>query len=187
MKKTASPRVGQYSIHDEASIKFMKKLDPEPQVIQIMEEGFRLPFTTDEKKIPPYYEPNNRSCVDHVKVSVKKIKSWEENGFIVRVQEKPFVCSPLSVAEKMDYLTGEKKLHPCIDASRHLNKYLNFRKITLESLDVSEQMMEKGDYMTAFDLTNCFFHVKIVQEHLKYLGFSIHYKVSVLLFLSSPF
>ena len=36
--------------------------------------------------------------------------------------------------------------------------------------------MEKGDYMTAFDLTNCFFHVKIVQEHLKYLGFSIHYK-----------
>ena len=176
MKKIVSPRVGQYSIHDEASIKFMKKLDPEPQVIQIMEEGFRLLFTTDEKNIPPYYEPNNKSCVDHVDVAMKKIKSWEENNFIVKVQEKPYVCSPLSVSEKMDYLTGEKKLCPSIDASRHLNKYLNFQKIKLENLDVSEQMMEKGDFMTAFDLTNCFFHVKMAPEHWKYLGFSIYYK-----------
>ena len=83
---------------------------------------------------------------------------------------------PLSVSEKMDYLTGEKKLCPSIDASRHLNKYLNFQKIKLENLDVSEQMMEKGDFMTAFDLTNCFFHVKMAPEHWKYLGFSIYYK-----------
>ena len=120
MKKLVSPRVGQYSIHDEVSIKFMKKLDPEPQVIQIMEEGFRLPFTTDEKNIPKYYEPDNKSCVDHIEVAMKKIKSWEENNFIVKVQEKPYICSPLSVSEKMDYLTGETKFRPCIDASRHL-------------------------------------------------------------------
>ena len=175
MKKIDSPRVRQFSIHDEILIRFMRRLDPEPEVLQIMEEGLRLPFTTDERNIPSYYEPNNRSCIDHVAVAVKKIKSWEEKGFIVKVPEKPFVFLPLSVAEKMDYLSGEKKLRPCIDASRHLNKYLNYQKIKLESLDVSEKMMEKGDYMTAFDLENCFFHVRIIQEHQKYLGFSIHH------------
>ena len=107
MKKIDSPRVRQFSIHDEILIRFMRRLDPEPEVLQIMEEGLRLPFTTDERNIPSYYEPNNRSCIDHVKVAV-----WEEKGFIVKVPEKPFVCSPLSVAEKMDYLSGEKKLPP---------------------------------------------------------------------------
>ena len=71
MKKIDSPRVGQFSIHDEISIRFMKKLNPGPEVIQIMEEGLRLPFTTDERNIPSYYEPNNRSCIDHVEVAVK--------------------------------------------------------------------------------------------------------------------
>ena len=114
-----------------------------------MEEGLRLSFATDEQNIPPYHEPNNRSCTDNIEVTVKKIKSWEERGFIVKVPERPFICSPLSVAEKLDYLSGEKKLRLCIDASRHLNKYLSHKKIKLENIDVSEKMMEQGDWMTA--------------------------------------
>ena len=53
MERTDSPRVGQFSIHDDVSIKFMRRLNPDPEVLQIMEQGLRLSFTTDEQSIPP--------------------------------------------------------------------------------------------------------------------------------------
>ena len=187
------PRVGRFSIHDSTSIKFMKRLNPAPEVLQIMEQGLRFNFTTDERNIPPYHAENNKSCINNIDIAVKKIQSWEEKGFIVKVPNQPYICSPLSVAAKLDYLTGQRKLRPCIDASRHLNKYLSYQKIKLESIDVSEKMMEQGDWQTAFDLENCFFHVRIAEEHQKYLGFSIthhgvtsYYQFRILIYGLSP-
>ena len=112
MKKIDSPRVGQFSIHDEISIRFMKKLNPGPEVIQIMEEGLRLPFTTDERNIPSYYEPNNRSCIDHVEVAVKKIKSWEEKGFIVRSQRSRSSVHPCQLQRRWIIYPGRKNCAP---------------------------------------------------------------------------
>ena len=187
------PRVGRFSIHDSTSIKFMKRLNPAPEVLQIMEQGLRFNFTTDERDIPPYHAENNKSCINNIDIAIKKIQSWEEKGFIVKVPNWPYICSPLSVAAKLDYLTGQKKLRPCIDASRHLNKYLIYQKIKLECIDVAEKMMEQGDWQAAFDLENCFFHVRIVEEHQKYLGFSIthhgvtsYYQFRILIYGLSP-
>ena len=105
------PRVGRFSIHDDISIKFMKRLNPDPEVLQIMEQGLRFTFTTDERSIPPYHEPNNKSCTDNIEVAVKKIQSWEERGFIVKVPKQPYICSPLSVAEKLQGVP--QKILPC--------------------------------------------------------------------------
>ena len=53
--------------------------------------------------------------------------------------------------------------------------------------------MEQGDWQTAFDLENCFFHVRIAEEHQKYLGFSIthhgvtsYYQFRILIYGLSP-
>ena len=108
MKKIDSPRVGQFSIHDEISIRFMRRLNPGPEVLQIMEEGLRLPFTTDERNIPSYYEPNNRSCIDHVEVAVKKIKSWEEKALLSRFLRSRLSVHPCQLQKRWITFPGRK-------------------------------------------------------------------------------
>ena len=43
--------VGKFSIHSPESIEFMKKLDPDEYVLQVMEEGLKFDFN----KISPFY------------------------------------------------------------------------------------------------------------------------------------
>ena len=163
-------RVGPNSIHSPEALKFMRMLAPDPHILEIMEKGLKLPFISEPSS---YFEDNNKSCKENMSVARKKVYQWVEAGLVSEVQQRPFVCSPLTVSSRTDYLTGEKKFRPCLDLSRHINPLLVKTKIKLEDLSVSEKLLEVGDYQTSWDLTNCYFHVVIVPEDRKYLGFSI--------------
>ena len=163
-------KVGPFSIHSSESIQFVRKLEPDPYVLQIMENGLKLPFISEPRS---YYEDNNKSCKDNIAVAQKKVQQWVDIGAVSEIRERPHVCSPLSVASRTDYLTGETKMRPCLDLSRHINPLLETQKIKLEDLSVSEKLLEPNDYQTSWDLTNCYFHIVIVPEHRKYLGFAL--------------
>ena len=165
-----SIRVGERSIHSRESLAFMEKCSPAPEVLAIMKHGLKLPFTREP---PPYYEENNKSCMDNIQVARKKVKQWTKEGFVTEVGSKPFVCSPLTVARRTDYLTGEEKFRPCLDLSRHINPLLAVPNIKLEDISVSEKLLEQNDFQASWDLVNCYFHVVIHPEHRKYLGFSL--------------
>ena len=163
-------RVGPFSIHSPEALQYMRRLDPAPHVIEIMENGLTLPFTSEPSC---YFEDNNMSCKNNMSVARKKVDQWVEAGLVSKLQQRPFVCSPLSVSSRTDYFTGEKKFRPCLDLSRHINPLLVKSKVKLEDLSVSEKLLQVGDFQTSWDLTNCYFHVVIVPEQRKYLGFSI--------------
>ena len=163
-------RVGQYSIHDSEAIKYFEKLQPDPIVLDIVKNGLKLPFISQPG---PYYEPNNQSCLTNIEVARKKISTWLKLGNITEVQSRPYCCSPLSVSEKIDYLTGERKKRPCLDLSRHINPLLKAKPLKLDDLNVCEKILEQGDFQACWDLTNAYFHVNVAKEHRKYLGFSL--------------
>ena len=165
------PVPGKLSIHSPESISFMESIGAPKLVISILRDGLKLPF---HRGLPPRYsEPNNASAKLHAGVLRKKVAKWLEQGYCHRVPIKPPVCSPLSVSSKLDLLTGEIKLRPCYDASRHLNKYLDVPKVKISDLSVSEKLLEPGDYQTCFDLENQYFHINIHEAHHKYLGFNL--------------
>ena len=59
-------RVGKYSIDDETSIVFMKKLKDDQEVLDIMSDDLKFPFKTKEEVIPRYFAENNRSCTENM-------------------------------------------------------------------------------------------------------------------------
>ena len=164
-------RVGKHSIHSPEAIRFMEeRITTDPYVLDILKEGLKLDFVTPPG---PYYEPNNRSCLDNLEVAQQKVAGWLAAGSVKEVSSRPYCCSPLTVSEKTDYLTGTKKKRPCLDLSRHVNQHIVVPKIKLDDLSVSEKLISEGDYQASFDLTNAYFHINIAPAFRKYLGFSL--------------
>lgn len=184
-------KVGKYSIHSAESIEFMEKLDPDPLVLAIMKNGLKFDFSQDP---PSYFEANNKSCLQHLSIAQAKVEKWQAKGYCYEVSKRPHCCSPLSVASKIDYLTGETKLRPCLDLSRHVNKFLEAPSLKLEDLEVNEKLLDLGCYQVASDLESCYLHVNVAQEFQKYLGFALpdksgnnrFYQFAVMIFGMSP-
>ena len=183
--------VGQYSIHSRESIEFMSRLNPSDYVLSIMKNG--LQFDLKETP-PPYFEPNNKSCLDNLSVAQSKVQKWLEKGIIYKVTSRPYCCSPITVSAKTDYLTGEVKFRPCLDLSRHVNKYLAVPPVKLEDLEVGEKLLEPGCWQASWDLASAYLHVNVAPEYHQYLGFSLpdlsgkvcYYQFAVMIFGWAP-
>ena len=85
---------------------------------------------------------------------------------MVKVAEKPHVCSPLSVVSNR---IGKKRL---VLNLRYLNQFLLKDKFKYEDLRLAMLMVGKNDFMISFDLKSEYHHVDIHKEHWKYLGFA---------------
>ncbi|WP_416879678.1 reverse transcriptase domain-containing protein, partial [Litorimonas sp.] len=136
----------------------------------ILRDGLALQFTSEPG---PYFRRNNRSARLHSQKLFDTVQKWHGLGFVAVAPTQPLVVSPMTVASQRDHVTGETKLRPCLDGSRHLNKFLPDRKIKLTTLEISKQMIEEGDWLMGVDLENCFFHVRIRPDFWKYLGFQV--------------
>ena len=80
---------------------------------------------------------------------------------VLRVQEKPVLCSPLSVVE------GTKL---CLVFNlRYLNQFPHVLSFKHEDLRIAALMFEKIEYLFKFDLKSEY-HVDIWPGHYKYLG-----------------
>ena len=163
-------KVGKYSIHSPEAIAFVRKLTADEFVLDTMENGLLFDFVSEPGT---YFEENNQSCLQNLEIVQKKVKSWLEKGLVSETKTKPFCCSPISVSEKVDYLTGSKKKRPCLDLSRHVNLFIKPNVFKLEDLNVSEKLLEQDDWMAAWDLESAYLHININEKHKKYLGFSL--------------
>ena len=134
-------------------------------VLNVIKEGYKFPFTS----MPPAsFCKNNKSFFDHRDFAYHELLRLESLGCIRRVKEQPFVTLPLSVV-------FSKKLRLVVDASRHLNPYLKDRKIKLEDLNVSEQMLKQGDFQMTTDLDSGYWHVPLNQDMKKFVG--VHFEL----------
>lgn len=150
-------------IHSPDVAQFWREeLNANDWVLETISSGYSMPLTG----IPTIYEEeNNSSAKKHIEFVRKTLIEWEKIGVVSFVQDTPTCVSPLTVSERSD-----GKLRLCLDASRHVNKFLEKKKVTLEHLQRALDVTEAGDYQTKYDLKSAYFHIKIVENQRQYLG-----------------
>ena len=138
-------------------------LDPAPWIISCIREGYKFPL----RSIPDRYrKPNQQSALSHQQFVEQAIQELDENRCVVKVQEIPHICSPLSVVAN-----AQGKLRLVLNL-RYLNQFLWTDRFKYEDLRVAMLMFQKGDYLFSFDLKSGYHHVDIYKPHRQYLGFS---------------
>ena len=137
----------------------------------MLTNGLTLEWETGSP--PSYFEKNNKSALDHLSQLRDTVFGWERDGFVSRLHSPAFCCSPLTVAVQHNAMTNVTKYRPCIDLSRHVNRYIKKQTVKLDDLSVAQELIDKSDFMAAFDLENQFFQVKLATDMKKYFGFSV--------------
>ena len=141
------------------------ELKADSVVMETIDNGYSLPLT----EWPPKSSlPNNQSArLDRNRVFVEdELEKLEAAGAIYEVKEdKPWLIIPIQVAEP----PGRKK-RIVIDASRQLNPYLDFGKISMDHLAKIVPEMPQGCWFATLDLKSGYYHLKVAEEHQKLLG-----------------
>jgi hypothetical protein len=58
-------------------------------------------LSLDLKIVPrKYREKNNVYAVKNMEVLKEKVKEWEDDGYVERLEESAWCCNPMSVAAK---------------------------------------------------------------------------------------
>ena len=163
---------GSHSIHNPSSIRFMQSIiGAEQWVLNILVHGVKLDFSSS----PPqkYVEPNNKSARTEMEFLRKKVKEWNDEGFVSQTLVKPDIVNPMSVVVKEDFVSGTTKKRPVIDLSRCVNKRLTARPFTMDTLSNCESSVLPNDYQIIFDLENMYFHFRLHEDHKQFFAFSI--------------
>ena len=129
----------------------------------IILRGYHLPFAVSPW---PVFKLNHRSALQHEQFVSAANSELLMAGCIVQSNERPWVCSPLSVVENVN-----GKLRLVLDL-RYVNQFLPEQKFKYEGLNLVPQMFEKGDHFFTFDLKSGYHHVDIHADFWTYLGFS---------------
>ena len=117
-----------------------------------------------------YEEDNNKNARDNLGAVREKVNDWLLSNSVEKVPYKPFCVNPLNLVTKTDNVTGKLKHRPCIDMSRHLNPLMKEEKCKLEDLSITEQLVDKNDFMCTLDLKN---HVQLNSDYKKYFVFEL--------------
>ena len=138
--------------------------------MQVLENGYALPFVSEPG---PYYEPNNLSANEHPEFVRIEINDMVQKQILREVSERPYCCSPLSVAKRTKE-DGTVAYRLCFDGSRHINPLLKKEDFRLPTFLEAAELLSENDFMAVFDLKSSFYHVSIYKEHQKYLGVSFY-------------
>ena len=108
-------------IHSEHAFKFLKELCcADDWTLNLCKYGVSL--ETDIKDHEVYYEKNNSSAIKYMSALREKTKEWLNEGYLEKLTSQPKITSPMTVNPEYNDSGELKKLRPCIDLSRYLNK-----------------------------------------------------------------
>ena len=160
------------SIHSVSSISFYTHvLNADSFCLNILSNGWKVPFKEEVESISQYFEPNNKSCVGEELFISETLAKWELLGRVKKVHTPPLLTNPLSVVQKTDLKTSETKKRLVIDVSRYLNPLIANEKVKPDNLDYSEPFIKQFDFMMSFDLKDMYHHVKLSPGQEQYFGF----------------
>ena len=178
----------QDTIHSEQAIKFAKEvLHIDDWVEKVLVRGLAIDTI---RPVPDYAENNNKSARKNMGILREKFRIWEEQGKVVEVEKPPRIINPMSLVEKYDGEKDEMKYRPVIDMSRHVNLYVEDRKVKLSDLSYFEPMYVKGAYGVTWDFTSMYHQLRLTKGTAELFGCAIeqvdgsfkYYKFKCLMF-----
>ena len=137
-------------------------LQAPPPVLEWVEYGYRLPLKHDP---PPYCRQNHSSTEVHKTFVEEAVHDLLENRCVRRVDQKPIVCSPLSVVSNS---AGKLRL---VLNLKYLNQFMHTVKFKYEDLRTAALLFEKEEYLFKFDLKSGYHHLDIHPDQTRFLGF----------------
>ena len=155
-------RVNQLQFRDY----WLNVLKPSSELLRdTIVNGYKLPFIDDEPP-PPSFSRNNRSArLDEAFVRAEVLR-LESLGCVKRVESQPYIVLPLSS------VFSKKKRLVC-DASRTLNPFIQHRRVRLQDHRDVPDIVKPGMYFFTEDLDSGYWHLKIHEDHQKFLGICI--------------
>ena len=133
---------------------------PQP-ILSIIESGYVLPLISEPPVWSQKNQPSAKYKSEFVQTSIEELLA---DGCIKQVEQKPHICSPLSVVESS---SGRLRL---VVNLRYLNTFLWKQRFKYEDLRTAMLLFERDDYMFSFDLKSGYHHVDVAEVHQKFLG-----------------
>ncbi|MCP3668061.1 MAG: hypothetical protein GY696_37160 [Gammaproteobacteria bacterium] len=129
---------------------------------------------------------NNKSALNHAEFVSKEIANLLCRGCIRQVERAPHVVSPLSVSERAD----KKRLIFDLSFVNQRLPYYKFRCEDIKTLNYQLRTLnylQRGCFLSAFDLQSAYHHIDVAEKDQTFLGFAwsfdgeIHYFVFTVL------
>lgn len=146
-------------------------LKPDNYVRKIIESGYRLLFENEEPG--RYEEPNNKSAITEMSYVREEVKEMLRKKSVTEVFHKPYCVNPLTVSIRDMGVGKKKKRRLCLDLSRWVNKHIRKESTKLTGLEKSCGILLQGDMQATYDLSAAYHHVRIHDEHKKFLCFMV--------------
>ena len=140
-----------------------------PKVVQILKEGYTLPFrirpklTRSPTVISLYVNPHRNSYLLEAlhqlmaQNAVELVKHQTSLGFFNRLFLVP---------------KPNNKWRPILDLSK-LNLFLKVEKFKMETPETIRTSLQQGEWVTSIDFKDAFFHIPIQEKSRKYLRFHV--------------
>ena len=140
-----------------------------PKVVQILKEGYSLPFrirpqlTRSPSVISRYVNPHRNSYLLEAlhqlidKRAVERVQNPRSLGFFNRLFLVP---------------KPNKKWRPILDLS-NLNVFLKVEKFKMETPETIRTSLQQGEWVTSVDFKDAYFHIPIQEQSRKYLRFHV--------------
>ena len=142
---------------------FWKDIKASPFVLDILENGYSIPFIS----IPiSKFNRNNKSARDNSDFVTEAVSELLEKRCVVEASSRPHVINPLSVAINS---SGKKRL---ILDLHEVNLHVRKSKVKFEDWRVAMHYFHKGDFMFKFDLKSGYHHIDIAEWCQTFLGFA---------------
>jgi len=145
--------------------RWKKKIKVSKEVWSWLEKG--VPLLFEKRKRPkPRIIKEIRMEKEAEEVLKRYIKEQEDLGFIKEEETPPTVVSPIFVIPKKE----KGKWRVIIDL-RYVNRSQQPPKFKHENWETLGEMLRPGDFMTKGDIKHGFHHLKMREEHSRFLGF----------------
>jgi hypothetical protein len=158
-----------------------RSLDADAEVMDIVESGYKIPFTVDREEVPSYRaSTNGAGCAEHAAWLLPHVALLTEVGAIRVVDEVPHIVASVNVVPK----STAGKFRLIVDL-RCLNEYVLRRHFKYETLSSFRDQIEENDFFISIDLESAYYHVDVAEADQTFLGFRIngvYYVFSVLPF-----
>ena len=140
-----------------------------PKVVQILREGYSLPFrirpqlTRSPTVISRYVNPHRNSYLLEAlhqlidKKAVERVQNPKSLGFFNRLFLVP---------------KPNNKWRPILDLS-NLNVFLKVEKFKMETPETIRTSLQQGEWVTSVDFKDAYFHIPIQEQSRKYLRFHV--------------
>ena len=145
------------------------KLGAGPKTLQILKEGYTLPFQTrpnltrSPTNVSGYANPHRNSYLLEAlhqltdKNAVELVRNQTSLGFFNRLFLVP---------------KPNNKWRPILDLSK-LNLFLKVEKFKMETPETIRTSLQQGEWVTSVDFKDAYFHIPIQEQSKKYLRFHI--------------